>query len=356
MDEKYMNQAISLAKKWYWKTLSNPLVWAVILKNNKVIWKWYHKKYWNAHAEINAINSVKNKNDLRWSTLYVTLEPCNHHWKTPPCTQAIIDSWISKVIIWLLDPNKQAWWWAKLLEKNWIKISILENKSKEINKEFFNIHEKKQCFVMAKIASSLDGAIALNNWESKWITWALARKDWRHLRWEVDWILVWINTVLIDNPTLTTRIRWKNNPTRIVLDSNLQTPLESNILNKDAKTIIITTTNNGKSEEINKMGHEVIELTWKKVDLGETLKKLHWIWLKRILIEWGPTIITAFLKKWLIDKIIHYQSPTILWSDSKKMTWPFNLTNLKNSIKLELIKRKNLWNDLRQDFNIANND
>lgn len=378
----FMQIAIKLAKKWYWKTGLNPLVWCVIVKNEKIIWKWYHKKFWWNHAEINVINSVKNKKDLIWSILYVTLEPCNHYGKTPPCTKAILESWIKDVIIWSLDPfnsksiiandskaiQKMNKWlkhennfnnwvkWIEFLKQHWIKtISwILKKECEEINKEFFAIHKEKRCFVIAKIASSLDWWIALKNWESKWITNELARKDGRKLRWEVDWILVWINTILKDDPLLTTRIKWNKNPVRIVLDPNFKISKNANVLNWDVKTIVFIQRHCEERSDVAIQWNEIIttnHYNW-KFDLNDISKILYKKWIKKLLIEWGPSTITSFLKEWLIDKIIHYQSSQILWWDSVKMIWDLGLQNLEKSIKLKPVFTKKLWDDIRRDYEI----
>lgn len=352
-DEYFMRMAIWLAKKWYWKTWGNPLVWSIIAKDWKIIWKWYHKKFWWNHAEIEAINSVQNKKDINWSSIYITLEPCNHFWKTPPCTKEILKHWFSKVIIWSKDPNKKASWWTQELQKHGINVLtwILSKECEEINKEFFCIHKEKRCYVTVKIASSIDWCIALKNWNSKWITNENTRKDSRKLRWETDAILVWINTVINDNPLLTTRIKWKLNPIRIVFDSNFRTPLNSNILNKDSKTIIFTTKNNkDKKTNLEKKWHEIIVFSWNKINSRKALEYLYTKWIERIFIEWWPTIITEFLKNWLVNKLIHYTSPIIFWWDAKHMIWNLNLTNLKNWIKLRQIYSKKINDNIRTDY------
>ena len=363
-----MSLAIDLAKKWYWKTWTNPLVWAILVKDWKIIWKWYHKKFWWAHAEVEAINSVKKKSDIKWSTMYVTLEPCMHYWKTAPCADLVLKSWISELIIWSLDPNTIASWSAEMFKSKWIKVSlwVLKKQCENINGEFFNMHLHNKCYVIAKIASSLDWCVALSNWESKWITNKEARENWRRLRWEVDAILVGINTVLKDDPLLTTRIKWKKNPIRVVLDSKLRINKDANILNQDAKTIIFQW--NWKLNENWKLIHwelienwklktenwpwihETIKLKWDRVSPKEVLKLLYDKWVRKVLIEWWASIITSFLKQWLIDKLVHYQSPIILWWDGKKMIWDLAFLSIDKSYKLELVKTKKIWDNLRRDY------
>ncbi len=362
-EDFYMSIAISLAKKWYWKTWSNPLVWAVVVKDNIVIWKAYHEEFWRAHAEVKAITSVDDIEDLHWASLFVTLEPCNHTGKTPPCSDLIIKSWIKKVYIGSLDPNTEASWWVKTLKQAWIKVEIwiLENECMKINNEFFKIHKDKNVYVIAKTASSLDWAIALSNWKSKWITNEKARRDWRKLRWEVDAIIVWINTVIADDPLLTARSKWLKNPVRVILDSSLRIWKNAKVLNQDAKTIIFCSENlnwNDFKFQSKKWQyiHEIIKQKWDKICPWELLKVLYDKWLKKILIEWWPTVLSSFFREWFVDKLISYQSPIILGWDAKSMLWNLSLTSLSRACKLELVKSKKMWDNLRRDYNIIKDD
>ena len=225
-DEYYMRLALELALKGLGKVNPNPLVGAVIVKDHEIIGEGYHKKYGGLHAERNALlNCTKSPSG---ATMYVTLEPCCHYGKTPPCTEAIIEHNISKVVIGTLDPNaKVSGKGVEYLIQSGIEVVVgtLEEQCKEINKVFFHFVTTQKPFVVMKYAMTMDGKIATAAGESKWITGDLARRRVHHDRNRYSAIMVGVGTVLSDNPLLTCRVMYGINPIRIVCDSNLITPL-----------------------------------------------------------------------------------------------------------------------------------
>ena len=243
-EDFYMGKCLDLALKGLNKTLSNPLVGCVIVYNKKIIGKGYHKMFGGNHAEVNAINSVKNKKLLKQSTLYVNLEPCSHFGKTPPCVDLIIKHQIPKVVIGSLDPFfKVSGNGIKKLENNGVNVvvNILNDKNRELNKKFFTFHEKKRPYIILKWANSKDGFIAkINQKEPLWLTSRSSKKLVRKWRSEEIGILIGTETALKDNPSLTVREVNARNPIRLVIDQNLRLPTNLSVFNNDAKTFILT--------------------------------------------------------------------------------------------------------------------
>jgi diaminohydroxyphosphoribosylaminopyrimidine deaminase / 5-amino-6-(5-phosphoribosylamino)uracil reductase len=244
--EKYIKRCIDLAKNGLGTTYPNPLVGSIIVHNNKIIGEGWHKKSGEPHAEVNAINAVKDKSLLKNSTIYVSLEPCSHFGKTPPCCDLIIRNEIPNVVIGTVDPNEKVAGNGikKLIEagKN-VTIGILEEECNELNKRFFTFHKKKRPYIILKWAESQDGFIApATKSEQKpvWITNEFSRQLVHKWRSEEQAILVGTQTVIDDNPKLNTRDWFGNNPIRIVLDQNNRISKESHIFDNQAKTFLIT--------------------------------------------------------------------------------------------------------------------
>lgn len=244
--QKYIKRCIELAKNGLGTTYPNPLVGSVIVYNDTIIGEGWHKKSGNPHAEVNAINAVKNKSLLKNSTIYVSLEPCSHYGKTPPCSELIIETGIPNVVIGTVDPNiKVAGKGIKnLIEagKNVI-VGVLESECYELNKRFFTFHEKKRPYIILKWAESQDGFIApLTKSEQKpvWITNEYSRQLVHKWRTEEQAILVGTQTVIDDNPKLNARDWSGNNPIRVVLDQKHRIPKESHIFDNQSETIIVS--------------------------------------------------------------------------------------------------------------------
>ncbi|WP_353084935.1 bifunctional diaminohydroxyphosphoribosylaminopyrimidine deaminase/5-amino-6-(5-phosphoribosylamino)uracil reductase RibD [Flavobacterium sp.] len=244
--EKYIKRCIELAKNGLGTTYPNPLVGSVIVYNDQIIGEGWHQKAGSPHAEVNAIQSVKDKSLLSKATIYVSLEPCSHFGKTPPCSDLIIANKIPNVVIGTIDPFAKVAGTGikKLIEAGAnVTVGILEDECYELNKRFFTFHTKKRPYIILKWAESNDGFIApITREEQKpvWITSELSRQLVHKWRSEVQAILVGTNTVLEDNPTLTTRNWAGNNPIRIVLDQNNKISKESHIFDNQAKTISIS--------------------------------------------------------------------------------------------------------------------
>ena len=322
--EYYMQLALDEAKKGKSMTKLNPMVGAIIVKDNQIISRGYHKKYKGDHAEVDAIKN--SKVNLENSTMYVTLEPCSHYGNTPPCVDKIIENKISKVVIASLDPNPivDGNGVKKLVENNIEVITgILDDENQKLNEVFMKYIKTREPFIIMKSAMSLDGKICTNIGESKWISCEKSREHTHNLRGDVSAIMVGINTVIKDNPKLTCRVENKDNPIKIIVDSNLKIPMDSYIVEdaKNNKTIIVTTNNsdNQKIKLLEELNIEIMIVNKKdsRVDLKDMVKKLGQSNINSILLEGGSTLNFSALKEGIVDKVMFYIAPKIIGGSGK---------------------------------------
>ncbi|WP_133015324.1 bifunctional diaminohydroxyphosphoribosylaminopyrimidine deaminase/5-amino-6-(5-phosphoribosylamino)uracil reductase RibD [Clostridium cuniculi] len=344
MDEKFMELVIELAKRGEGKVNPNPMVGAVIVKDGTIIGEGYHEKYGEGHAEVNAFESLKE--DPSGATMYVTLEPCSHYGKTPPCVDKIIQSKIKRVVIGMIDPNPLvAGNGLDKLKRAGIevKVGVLEDKCKKLNEIFIKYILTKKPYVVLKTAMSLDGKIATRNGESKWISSEKSRLQVHNLRNKFSAIMVGVNTVIKDNPELTCRIKNGNDPIRIIVDSTLRIPINSKVLqNKDNKTIIVTTkrANINSMQELLKKNIKVIIIDEKngQVDLNALIKKLGELGIDSILLEGGATLNYSALEENIVDKVMIYIAPKIIGGESSKTpVGGRGIDKLKDAFKLKNI-------------------
>jgi diaminohydroxyphosphoribosylaminopyrimidine deaminase / 5-amino-6-(5-phosphoribosylamino)uracil reductase len=315
--EFYMDLALSNAQAMKGQTDPNPLVGSVIVNDNRIVGIGTHLKAGEPHAEIHALRMAGEK--AKGGTIYVTLEPCSHHGRTGPCAVAIVEAGIKKVVIATLDPNPVVSGnGVKILEDAGIEVvvGVRQEESQKMNEVFNKFIVEKTPFVTLKAGITLDGKIATHSFDSKWITSEEARKDVHHLRNESMGILVGVNTVIKDDPELTTRIPNGRNPIRIVLDSSLRIPLESKLItDKLAETWIFTGENYDieKRKVLENFGVSVFKTSGRKhVNPAEVLQILGEKLVSSVLIEGGGTINWAFLEKKLIDKVVLYVAPKII--------------------------------------------
>ncbi|WP_026562099.1 bifunctional diaminohydroxyphosphoribosylaminopyrimidine deaminase/5-amino-6-(5-phosphoribosylamino)uracil reductase RibD [Bacillus sp. J37] len=319
--EIYMKLAINNAAAMKGQTVPNPLVGAVIVNQNRIVGVGAHLKAGGPHAEIHALNMA---GDLaKGGTMYVTLEPCSHHGRTGPCAVAIVEAGIKKVVVATLDPNP-------LVAGNGIKIlkdanidvtvGVCEEESIMMNEVFNKFITTKIPFITMKSATTLDGKISSFTSDSKWITSEEARRDVHQLRHEHAGILVGVQTVMKDDPELTTRIEHGRNPVRIILDSRLTTPLHSKVVaDQQAETWIFTSQNFSHSakDQLEALGVNVfITSGVKQVDLHDTVRILGENGVSSILIEGGGEVNASFLDKQLVDKIVLYIAPKMIGGKS----------------------------------------
>lgn len=319
-DTEFMREALSLAQNGMGFVNPNPMVGAVIVKNGKIIGKGWHKHYGGLHAERNAFADCDSRGiNCSGADMYVTLEPCCHHGKTPPCTEAIIEHGISRVFIGSRDPNPLvSGQGAEILKNHGIEVieGILREECDSLNEIFMHYIITKTPFVTMKYAMTMDGKIACYTGESKWITGEAARERVQHERLRHSAIMVGAGTVITDDPMLTCRIENGRDPIRIVCDSNLRIPLSSNIIQtaKNIPTIIATVSeDNSKIQEYISHDCRIINTTPKngKVDLRELMAILGKEGIDSILLEGGAELNWSALRSGIVKKVQTYISPKL---------------------------------------------
>ena len=348
-----MRRAIDLAKKGCGYTNPNPLVGAVIVKNGNIIGEGYHEKIGGLHAERNALKNCKE--DPEGAEIYVTLEPCCHYGKTPPCTEALIEAGIKKVYVGNTDPNpKVAGGGIKILREHGIEVEtgILEEECSQLNDIFFHYIQSDVPYTALKYAMTLDGKIATVTGESKWITGEMARKHVHKLRHHYAAIMAGIGTVLADDPMLNARIENGNDPIRVICDSNLRIPEGSKIVQtaSEIRTIIATISDN--EEKINKLkqkGCEIIKITPQdgKVNLKELLKQLRKMEIDSVLTEGGGILNESLIQSGCVHKVYAYIAPKIIGGEKAKTPVEGNgISQLKDALFFDELKATPLGNDI----------
>ena len=325
MDDKaFMEMALDLAEKGRGFTSPNPMVGAVVVKDGIVVGSGYHEAVGKAHAEVNAIKDAGNL--AKEATLFVTLEPCNHHGRTPPCTDKIKDAGISRVVVAMKDPNPDVKGSGiDYFKKRGIDISsgLYEDIAKRLNEAYIKYVQTKRPFVIIKCAATLDGRIATRTGDSKWVSGKESRAFVHRLRHAVDAIMVGIDTVKKDNPRLTTRLDGMkgSDPIRIILDTHLSISEDAKILHidSDSDTIIATGESASKDQKaaIEKKGVWILQSSFKDglIDLDILIESLGDLGITSLLIEGGSRVIASSLAARIVDKVIFFYAPRILGGD-----------------------------------------
>ncbi|NDW08784.1 bifunctional diaminohydroxyphosphoribosylaminopyrimidine deaminase/5-amino-6-(5-phosphoribosylamino)uracil reductase RibD [Dysgonomonas sp. 520] len=307
IDEKYMRRCLQLASKGRGYVSPNPMVGAVIVHDGKIIGEGYHRKYGEPHAEVNAVNSVKRKDLLTESVMYVSLEPCSHYGKTPPCAKLIIDMQIPKVVIAVTDPFPQVdGGGIKMLVDAGVEvvIGVLEQESKELNKEFFSRQVRQRPYIYLKWAQSRDGFIdKIRQDDEPRIPTPISNSFTKMLvhkkRAEMSAIMIGTNTALNDNPSLTTRLWYGKNPVRVVLDRNLKIPETNNIYDNSAQTLIFTESVDKITEKKNTT---LIPVVFDDSLLPNLLSALNNYKIDSLLVEGGRQVLESFIVCGLWDE------------------------------------------------------
>ncbi|MBQ3337409.1 MAG: bifunctional diaminohydroxyphosphoribosylaminopyrimidine deaminase/5-amino-6-(5-phosphoribosylamino)uracil reductase RibD [Selenomonadaceae bacterium] len=316
-----MREALRIARHAEGRTSPNPLVGAVVVRDGKIIAEGWHRRAGTAHAEIHALNMAGEL--AAGATLYVTLEPCSHFGRTPPCARAIVEAGIKKVVAAMSDPNPLvAGRGFEILRAAGVEVEVgvLEAEARALNEIFIKWVTKNLPFVTMKFACSLDGKIATVGGESKWISGEASRKFTHHLRDINDAILVGVGTVLKDNPSLTTRLVEGKNPVRVIVDSNARTPLNSTVVTDKSAQTIIAVTSNAPNEKISALKNFGVEIIFagdgERVDLKILMSELARREITSVLVEGGGTIHFSMLKEKLVDKIFAFVAPKILGGEN----------------------------------------
>lgn len=364
-DERFMREALVLAKKGIGRTSPNPAVGAVIVKNGRIIARGFHKKSGRPHAEIEAFKNARGL--VKGATLYVTLEPCCHYGKTPPCTDAIIRSGIKRVVAGMLDPNRLvAGKGIGILKRAGIDVAtgVLQEECAKLNKWYIKYITKKMPYVTLKLAMSIDGRIATAGGESKWITGTEARRHAHRMRSEADAVMVGVNTVLKDDPALTVRLVKGKNPARVIVDSSLRTPLNAHAFDnvKNARLIIFTTraASGDKIQKAQAKGAEVVIVPKTKigvdpkkgvdpkrgVDLKRVLKELGLRGICSLLVEGGGALGASLIKAGLVDKVSFFMVPMALGGDAKAAIGPLGIKKISKAVVIKDMTMKRVGRDI----------
>jgi diaminohydroxyphosphoribosylaminopyrimidine deaminase/5-amino-6-(5-phosphoribosylamino)uracil reductase len=349
IDEKFMREALRQARRGLGRTSPNPAVGAVIVRNGKIIASGYHKRAGDNHAEIEALAKIGGKareNDI----LYVTLEPCNHYGRTPPCTEAILKSGIRRLVVGMRDPNPKVsgGGCGFLTEKGIeVKAGVLESECQKLNEAFLKFATTGRPFVVAKSALTMDGWTATSIGHSRWITNETSRQFVHRLRDKVDGVMVGVGTVLTDDPLLTTRLKGGRgkDPVRIIVDTHLRIPDEAKVLNSDSSSMtFIVVGPDVPPERLRRMEkNRVSSLTCPTknggVDLAALMDILGGMNIASLLVEGGSAIMGSMIRERLIDKFYIFKAakilggnngiPMALGSGPKKMDGCLRLKDIK---------------------------
>nr|WP_255534821.1 bifunctional diaminohydroxyphosphoribosylaminopyrimidine deaminase/5-amino-6-(5-phosphoribosylamino)uracil reductase RibD [Halobacillus sp. GSS1] len=353
-DERYMRMAVDMARETVGQTSPNPSVAAIVVKHNQMVGVGVHVKAGEPHAEVHALRMAGEK--ARDAEIYVTLEPCSHYGQTPPCAEAILEAGIKRVVVASNDPNpKVSGRGIRMMREHGleVKTEVLKEEADEINASFFHFIQKKEPYVRLKTAMSLDGKIATSTGESQWITGEEARRDGHHYRHRSDGILVGINTVLMDNPKLTTRIEGEGrHPKRIVLDTHLRIPPSSQLIQDDSAPTWVFTGNHVKKEAMDTFENyehvTIIPLHGEEVSIEEVLRYLGERKVTSLLVEGGATIADAFVRAGKVDETVTYMAPKLI--GGKEALTPVGgkgIQQLKNVSTFEIVSTEKIGDDMK---------
>jgi len=354
----FMEYALSLSELALGYTSPNPAVGAVVVRDGIVVGLGHTQPPGSAHAEIMALRQAGDT--ARGAIMYVTLEPCCYQGRTPPCTQSIIDAEVSEVHVALLDPNPRvSGRGIKDLEDAGIKTFVGEGeeKAREINESYIKFITTGLPFVVAKFAISLDGKIATESGDSKWISGEESRKYVHYLRHIVDAIMVGANTITIDDPQLTARGcsgkggRTKMQPLRVIVDGNGLTPLSAQVFNQPGRTLVAVAEflDTKKKQAFNDAGAEVVELPAKQgtINLAGLLNLLGEKQVTSILVEGGSKLFGSLFDQQLVDKVLAFVSPIIIGGDgAKSAVGGKGVSNVAEALCLRQVKTERLGNDI----------
>jgi diaminohydroxyphosphoribosylaminopyrimidine deaminase/5-amino-6-(5-phosphoribosylamino)uracil reductase len=351
-DSKYMKRALTLAKKGLGKTHPNPVVGCVIVKNGTIIGEGWHKQAGGHHAEIHALEMAGK--GARGADVYVTLEPCCHTGKTPPCSEALIRAGVRRVIAGMGDPNPQVdGGGLRALQQAGIETlcGILEDDCRAVNLPFIKHITTGMPYVTYKCAMTLDGNIATITGESRWISCEESRKHVHRMRSRMDAIMVGIDTVIADNPRLTVRHVRGKNPLRVIVDTRLRTPESVNVLNDQlsSKTIIATSESNPRVHlRYLKQGVTILvcDAYDGRVSMKDLLQKLGAMGVQSILLEGGSGLAGSMLQNGLIDELVFFVAPKIIGNNGFAPFKLLGITSMAQAIRLDFINVCRIGSDI----------
>lgn len=352
-DQEYMKIALQLAESTAGQTSPNPMVGAVVVKDGNIVGVGAHLRAGEEHAEVHAIRMAGDQ--ANGSTVYVTLEPCSHFGKTPPCCDLLIEKKVKRVVIATLDCNPLVSGnGAKRLQEAGINVTteVLGEEATLLNQYFFHYMKTKLPFVTIKTAMSLDGKIATSTGESKWITSETARMDVHQYRHTHDAILVGVNTVIADDPSLTTRLpNGGKHPIRIILDTHLRTPLSSRVITDGVAPTWIIVGKDVNKENIAKyesQGTSVLQMQTRQIKIRELLLLLGEKQILSLFVEGGQSVHASFLETKCFNEVVAYISPKLIGGKgAPTMFGGTGFSNLQNAIPLQIQEMKQIGEDIK---------
>jgi len=346
-----MAQALQLAERGLYTASPNPRVGCVLVRNNNVVGEGWHERAGEPHAEVHALRAADD--GARGATAYVTLEPCSHHGRTPPCADALIEAGVARVVVAVQDPNPQVagQGMAKLRAAGIeVECGLMEAAARELNIGFFSRMTRGIPWVRSKIAASVDGRTALANGESKWITGAAARQDVQHWRARSCAVLTGIGTVLADDPQLNVReLATTRQPLRVLVDNALRLPLDARLLQQSGVVVYTATSDAQKIAALEQAGARVVVLVDAngQVDAAAVLRDLAVQGCNEVLVEAGSKLNGTLLNAGLVDELVLYLAPQFLGDMARSMARLGELTNLDQRINLEWQDVRHIGKDLR---------
>lgn len=355
IDTTYMHQALQLAREGAGSVSPNPLVGCVIVQDDRVVGQGYHQRFGGPHAEVYALQEAAER--ARGATLYVTLEPCSHTGKTPPCVDAVIRAGVGRVVIALRDPNPQVdgGGMARLQAAGIpVTLGVCEAAAREQNEAFLKYITTRLPFVTLKCAITLDGKIATRTGASRWITGAPAREEVHRLRHAMDAIMVGIGTVLQDDPLLTTRLpdRPGINPLRVIVDSTLRVPLQAQVADVTACRTLIATTSRASRDargRLQDLGLEIVTLPAYddgRVDVEALLCSLGARGIASVLVEGGATLSAALLRRRCVDKVLFFLAPKMIGGDGMSVVGPCGIERMDQAIQFRDLTGRRIGDDM----------
>jgi len=351
-DNAYMARAMQLARRGLYTAHPNPRVGCVLVRDGKIVGEGWHEKTGGPHAEVVALNDAGDA--AKGATVYVTLEPCSHTGRTPPCADALVDAGVARVVIGMQDPNPQvAGSGIERLRQAGIDavVGVLESDCRGLNPGFIRRMETGRPYVRLKLAVSLDGRTAMASGESKWITSEAARADVQKLRAMSSAIITGAGTVLADDPSLTVRTETvARQPLRVIVDSHLSTPATARIFREDGETIVVTASEDAEAvEELVNAGAEVIQFS--SANHGFNLEELMQLLVERecneVMFEAGATLAGSALSSGIVDELIVYVAPHVMGADARGMFNIPDLDGMEDRIALEVADVRMVGPDIR---------
>ncbi|MFW2372106.1 MAG: bifunctional diaminohydroxyphosphoribosylaminopyrimidine deaminase/5-amino-6-(5-phosphoribosylamino)uracil reductase RibD [Gammaproteobacteria bacterium] len=352
----YMAWALQLAAQGLYTTQPNPRVGCVLVKHKQIIAEGWHRKAGEAHAEIHALNQAGNR--AKGATAYVTLEPCSHHGRTPPCADALVDAGVSRVVIAMEDPNPQVSGQgvARLREAGIEVITgVLEAQARELNPGFIKRMSSGLPYVRVKLAMSLDGRTAMASGESQWITGSAARKDVQKLRARSSAILTGIATIRADDPSLNVRMTAEelgldippHQPMRVILDSQLSCPHDAKLFSLPGQTVILTSHPEPLTEDFPRA--EVVQLKQSegRVDLHAAMQWLATQEINEVHVEAGSVLCGALLESGLVDELVIYMAPHLMGNQAKGLFHLPDIQSMERRLELDIKDIRMVGQDVR---------